>query len=42
VAQNVVKALSGDGLFIGQVPEFFEVLNELAEAADATQNENLR
>ncbi len=41
-AQNAVKSLVDDGLFIGQVPEFFEVLNDLAEAADAAQNENLR
>jgi hypothetical protein len=41
-AKNTVKSLTDDGLFIGQVPEFVEVLNELAAAADAARNENLR
>src|SRR5215469_7946272 len=41
-AKGAVKALTDDGLFIGQVPKFFEVLEELAEAADAARNENLR
>jgi hypothetical protein len=38
-AMGAVKALTDDGLFIGQVPAFFEVLNELAEAADAARRE---
>ncbi len=38
-AMGAVKALTDDGLFIGQVPAFFDVLNELAEAADAARRE---
>jgi hypothetical protein len=41
-AKGAVKALTDDGLFIGQVPKFFTVLEDLAEAADAARNENLR
>jgi ferritin-like protein len=37
VAMGAVKALSDDGLFRGQTPEFFSVLNELAAAADAAR-----
>jgi Ferritin-like domain len=33
-AKGAVKALTDDGLFIGQSTEFFNVLSELAEAAD--------
>ena len=33
-AMGAVKALTDDGLFIGQSKEFFRVLRELAEAAD--------
>lgn len=36
---RAVKALTDDGLSIGQVPEFFAALNELAEAADAARRE---
>jgi hypothetical protein len=36
-AAGAVKALSDDGLFRGQSPEFFSVLNELAAAADAAR-----
>ncbi|HEX6553337.1 MAG TPA: ferritin-like domain-containing protein [Ktedonobacteraceae bacterium] len=36
-AMGAVKALTADGLFIGQSKEFFTVLNQLAEAADAAQ-----
>jgi len=33
-AMAAVNALTADGLFIGQTPEFFALLTELAEAAD--------
>jgi hypothetical protein len=33
-AMGAVKALTADGLFIGQSPTFFELLGELAAAAD--------
>jgi hypothetical protein len=33
-AAGAVKALTEDGLFIGQSPEFFDVLQDLAEQAD--------
>src|SRR6266446_3156015 len=33
-AIGAAKALTANGLFIGQPPEFFAVLNELAQAAD--------
>jgi Ferritin-like domain len=33
-AMGAVNALTADGLFIGQTPEFFALLTELAEAAD--------
>jgi len=36
-ATGVVKALTDDGLFIGQSREFFELLNDLASDADAAQ-----
>jgi hypothetical protein len=36
-AMGAVKALTADGLFIGQSQEFFDVLQQLAEAADAAQ-----
>jgi hypothetical protein len=36
-AQGAVKALTADGLFIGQPPAFFALLIGLAEAADAAQ-----
>ena len=38
-AQAAVAALTADGLFKGQVVEFFDLLNELAEAADAATPE---
>jgi hypothetical protein len=31
---GAVKALTADGLFIGQTAAFFELLGELAQAAD--------
>jgi len=34
---GAVKALSADGLFIGQSPEFFELLRDLAADADAAR-----
>jgi hypothetical protein len=37
-AMGAVKALTDDGLFRGQVPEFFTVLQGLAEAADAARH----
>jgi hypothetical protein len=40
-AMGAVKALTDDGLFIGQSPEFFAFLQGLAQAADAARNGNL-
>ena len=37
IAMGAVKALTDDGLFIGQSPEFFAFLKELAEEADAAR-----
>jgi len=34
-AAGTFKAFTADGLFIGQTPEFFTFLNELAAQADA-------
>ena len=34
IAKGVVKFLTDMGLFIGQSPEFFAYLNDLAEDAD--------
>jgi Ferritin-like domain len=39
-AMGAVKGLTADGLFIGQPPEFFKVLKELAEEADAARRES--
>jgi hypothetical protein len=36
-AMGAVKALTDDGLFIGQSKEFFALLNQLAQEADAAQ-----
>jgi hypothetical protein len=36
-AMGAVKALTADGLFIGQSPQFFELLNHLAAQADAAR-----
>jgi Ferritin-like domain len=41
-AMGAVKALTDDGLFLGQAPAFFAVLTELAREADRARNENLR
>jgi hypothetical protein len=38
-AMGALKALIADGLFIGQPPEFFELMRELAEEADAARRE---
>ena len=37
-AMGALKALTDDGLFIGQSPEFFAVLTRLAKAADAAHH----
>jgi hypothetical protein len=37
MSKGAVKALTDDGLFIGQSKEFFAVLQDLAEQADAAQ-----
>jgi hypothetical protein len=37
-AMGAVKALTGDGLFIGQSPAFFQFLQELATEADAASH----
>jgi Ferritin-like domain len=39
-AMGAVKALSDDGLFIGQSPEFFALLTQLAREADAARRES--
>jgi hypothetical protein len=36
---GAVKALTSDGLFIGQSPEFFALLRDLAEDADDARRE---
>jgi hypothetical protein len=38
-AMGAVKALTDDGLFIGQTPDFFAFLRKLAMEADAARNE---
>jgi hypothetical protein len=38
-AMGAVRALTADGLFIGQSKQFFEALQGLAQAADAAQRE---
>jgi hypothetical protein len=37
-AMATVRAFTGDGLFIGQSPKFFAVLQDLAKAADAARH----
>ena len=39
-AMGAVQALTADGLFIGQSPQFFSALSELARAADAARRGN--
>lgn len=36
---GVVKFLTAMGLFIGQSPQFFEVMRELTSEADAARHE---
>jgi hypothetical protein len=36
---GAVRALTADGLFIGQSPEFFATVTRLATAADAARRE---
>ena len=38
-AKAAAAALTKDGLFVGQTPEFFQALNQLAEEADAATRE---
>lgn len=38
-AMGAVRALTADGLFIGQSPQFFQALHDLAAAADAAMRE---
>ncbi len=38
-AMGALKALTGDGLFIGQSAEFFAFLQDLAEDADEAQRD---
>lgn len=38
-AMGAVKGLTADGLFIGQSPQFFELLRDLAEDADEARRE---
>jgi hypothetical protein len=40
IAMGVVKFLTDMGLFIGQSPAFFSLLNQLAQQADAAQRED--
>jgi hypothetical protein len=37
VAMGAIKGLTADGLFIGQSPDFFAAVHQLAQAADAAQ-----
>jgi len=39
-AMGAVKGLKDDGLFIGQSPAFFNLLNRLAEEADEAERED--
>ncbi len=41
-AMGALKALTADGLFIGQSNQFFELLRDLAEDADAARREDER
>jgi len=41
VAMGVVKFLTDMGLFIGQSPAFFALLNQLAKAADAARHDGV-
>jgi hypothetical protein len=37
---GAVTALTADGLFRGQSKEFFDMLNDLAKAADAARHQD--
>jgi hypothetical protein len=37
---GALKALTDDGLFIGQSPQFFELLQDLASDADRARNDS--
>jgi hypothetical protein len=39
-AMGALKALTGNGLFIGQTPEFFALLKDLATDADQARRES--
>jgi hypothetical protein len=39
-AMGAVNALTADGLFIGQTPEFTQLLKDLAADADAARRES--
>ena len=39
-AMGALKALTADGLFIGQSPAFFQLLRDLAEDADEARRES--
>jgi hypothetical protein len=39
-AMGAVTALTADGLFRGQSKEFFDMLNDLAKAADAARHQD--
>jgi hypothetical protein len=39
IAMGALKALTADGLFIGQSPQFFAYLRDLAEDADEARRE---
>jgi hypothetical protein len=38
-AQATIASFTADGLFLGQSTQFFDVVNQLAEAADAAKRE---
>jgi hypothetical protein len=38
-AMATIASFTAGGLFAGQTPEFFEVVNQLAQAADAAKRE---
>jgi hypothetical protein len=39
-AVATIASFTADGLFIGQQPKFFQVVQQLAEEADAAQRES--
>jgi hypothetical protein len=40
IAMGAVNSLTNDGLFIGQTPEFSELLKDLATAADQARRQS--